>query len=405
MGIVDYALVHYDRETKTHTNLSELFSADSSIEMSATAGTCGIKLHWISYYDEDFFVPGDSIEIYAKNGVLNTSSLADMSINNPDDILDTIIVEEVTMRRRENQLEVSLKGKNKTKLLNDFLVSQDFTGAGYRVAVDGGNSDNSIVHWIVNTINSDETAIDSGLGIEIGTVETTSENSIDYSTNFKSASEVLSELLTETYTDGAGFTFWLDNLNKLHIRQRTLYGFVGSSVESGIVYPGRGDAIQATYNNRVESPYNYIIFDAGEDYNGNSIIWYYTDVPNASRMGFKRTFKSYTGIAKDLINSEVYLGDNPGLRTEAIKRGLNEAARNIKGLSGARWFNKPIEVRGTNSYAIGNVYKFQETKLGWNEASDSFKLLRVDRITHNIGKDGWFTQLNAKEDDLLKVTA
>jgi hypothetical protein len=180
---------------------------------------------------------------------------------------------------------------------------------------------------------------------------------------------------------------------------------------------------------------NMVIFNAGKDLLGSGILNYFYD-KNTKEKQLKMTYKPYTEIAKELIQTEIndgrltldntqadftYEGNfykettgdydsgsgittswgtvvtsdatyNTAVRDEANRRAQAKAFALTKQRGSPRW-------KGTieclfKRYTAGELINFTSTRAGINQQD-----LRIRTVQYNITKEGGFATLTVEEDE------
>lgn len=407
MSMLDISLVHRDGETGTLTDVAPLIGGDFSIVIDNT-GVFNIDFNYDARFEQQFFNAGDVLEVYLKHGILNRTSLATMSTNNTPDLIGSFDVKTSKLTTAYDREVLRVSGQDRTAVLNDYLYSKVIQASqGYRVAVSGGDSSNSLIHSIVEEINF-------GLGIStgsdkitVGTVDTTNypldnngvpKTGLDFIADNRPAGDVIVELSNNQYTAKGQFIAWIDNLNRLHFRRKTPYGVGDSITTSGAVYSDSAKFSQYTHEKKIEVSNNMIIFNSGNDLNGNAIWWYYVDVTAAGKAGtIKQTVRAYTDIAKNLATVSGIT--NANLRQLGKDIGRARAKSELDGLAGPRDF-VTIELDGTNLFSKAEVYNHFNDRIGWTRNPDTSKRLRIKAIRHAIRAKAWTTTVEFGEDEV-----
>jgi len=238
------------------------------------------------------------------------------------------------------------------------------------------------------------------------------------------------------------YFFYVDENNNAHWE----YPSTTSSnyeISVGATGPIGGDSIYHELNSgklkkAIFDIVNMVIFNAGDDFNGNGILDYYYD-PTTGSNKLKPVYKPMTDIAEKWKKLEIYRGLdvapvdytlnndtgklirdgrkydatysfkpiwadasgdasidndndlNESLRIQSSKEGKTRASEITQKRANPRW-KGTISLKGYK-YALGNLITFNDSFHGISDA-----LIRITDIQHSINKGGWYTTLTVEED-------
>ena len=242
---------------------------------------------------------------------------------------------------------------------------------------------------------------------------------------FKPVYDWVKELSQPEYTgEDRGYMFYVDKDNDLH-------WFYPSQTSDGTLIEGTDNIYDIKLKRNNNKIVNMVVFNAGQDLNGNGVLWYYQDTTSRSNV-LHAKFQPMTDLGRDLIKAEITSGNlvestsgtvpfqgklyavansypfttswgvsassfddyNSDFRDELKSvRGKNRAQKITQRFGKLVWEGS-IVLKGTNSYVAGNLITLTSKTLGL-----SSQLLRVIDVTHSIGLNGWKTSLQLMEDE------
>ena len=213
-----------------------------------------------------------------------------------------------------------------------------------------------------------------------------------YTCVYKPIYEVVQELSQPQYTgDTRPFLFWVDELNNLHWLYPSQTGGITLSDLTGNVY-----SINIKKEEREEV--NMIIFNAGKDKNGISILDYAVNLESPAAK-LKIAYYDWSEITSNMKNPVVIAAQwtnltNDQVRGNAKQIGQGKCKAKFAG-KGLVW-KGTIMLKGTKSYIAGDLILFTSKSMGFS----SYKL-RVMDVVHTMDiEQGWTTSLVIEEDPL-----
>jgi len=312
------------------------------------------------------FIPGQVIQIYAKNGLITTPDVADLIMTckilnldlNPDDntikltcsdytydLLSTLFTRDITQSLSLNSSEIVSK------------IVQENASAGI--------TQNTLSTNIVTT---------NHLGGAFPNV--------DFVSVWKTSFDCISELSQPQYTaDDRTYLFWFDPDGTFN------WTYPTNTVESLELEFGTMQIISLDHSRAEAETINMIIYDAGTDLNDDPILDFELRANAGSIKGSTR-YLPMTKIAPELKRS--WGGTDNAEFVAAVKKqaiakcaaiftktgeGLNQATVNIRGQ----------KVNLAKLYGVKSDMKSRET-------------LRLDRVVHTMSRMGWQTRLELQTD-------
>ncbi len=454
MGLHDMYLIHNGANDIT----SDVINVIASKGLDTTAGTLQLQFKANDTWN-GFFTESDKIEAYFKNGWIDTANPS------TDDLIISANVKDLVYNALDGTEILTVDCIDRTAIFNNQLLGKSFRETtGYYVAKsadDGGNENNSIVHWIVNQINYANRENANWEDIKMGTIDTTSlpedMSGVEYAVAYKTYGEVLKELAQGRYTNGEIYYFNIDSQNKFNWIRK-------AANASGTIAEGTDKITAYKISKEVYDIVNAAVFNAGVDLDGQGIWWYAINEVSASDIGFKWAFYSDVRLSDNWIDS-IYEVDSTGYGSgstwtdstaswtpdEHIDSYLvvNGATRGFKILDndsttltvagepnfgdssnkvGYKIYNGgnaqyrtdvknaaksqvtdmlrataklrykgTISLKGTNSIVAGQVWNTEIDNLSWSSSAP--KKLRVTDVDHTISPGGWTTQISLKEDE------
>jgi len=245
-----------------------------------------------------------------------------------------------------------------------------------------------------------------------------------YGRTFKPVVEQIQELSQPGYTgEDRAYLFYVDKDNDLH-------WFYPSQTSNGTIIEGTDTIYSARADRNADELINMIIFNAGQDLNGNGTLDYYYNrgsKSNQLRMKYQPMIDISTGpngffsqeiAAGNLVKSTsgtvpyqgmLYVAATSGttswgetfstfdeyntlFRNKLKAEGENRAIAITTAFGDLLW-SVDFTLRGTSSYTAGDLLTITSPTLGL-----ASELLRVQDVQHNFGEDGWKTVVMLKED-------
>jgi len=245
------------------------------------------------------------------------------------------------------------------------------------------------------------------------------------------------EISTNALVQPRAMIFWVDENNRFH------WVYPTDIVDSTLVI-GTDIIISSSFVKKVFDVVNMVIFNAGTDLYETGIWNYKVDTTSTVRT-LKMRVVPMVDIAESLIQKDYGADFNPAadreagaggkgdgypvpqfpkdaqynltacafvpttsyaaaanitndsdynsaLRERATDEGSARAQAILSGLAIARWMGN-LEVRGTLIYSPGDLIQYTDAEVGIYQEK-----LRLMKVQHNVGKNGWFTTLTLEND-------
>lgn len=422
MGVVFAYFKHQPEEGTKWTTFYDFNSIMIRRQLNAKSNTIKITLpnkfgKYSGKHDFKGFKEDDKIYIYARWG----------AITEADDLLMAATIKELGFKSSGNKREISLICMDRTYQ----LLNKIYMGGG----VSDSDSQNApetikkVVDWVSHLDNRDfaigtDTYIEttpSGMG-------GTAFDDITLSLNMKTAYEWITELSGDPYTrydtgskTDRMFIFWIDKDNEFHWKYPSQTEDATITVENGST-----SSNTVSIKKTIFDVINLVIFNAGNDPEGNGVQWYFYDKTSkqpelraryqpmvdigkelqyqeelhaAFTSGYPDSYPHTTRWGESVANDAGYLGaigladtDGTGFRGRAV-REAKQRAQKITARSGDLRWKGTIAMRGTNSYTPGDLFK-----INYEDANMVNQKLRCKGVEHQITKKGWFTTLTVEED-------
>lgn len=320
--------------------------------------------------DGEFFLKtGESITIYASNdGIINR--------NNPE--VQYLIGTYRILRYSgdDNAHTYTVYAMDMTY----FLLSRIWAGDVQGTAPE-------IVSNIVQTINED--------GIEQDPVPTQIQQlrsdgsafpTIRLASAYRTAFDLLSEISQISNTgDTLPYIFYIDPEGKF------IWEFpLDEPAQLELEY-GKEPVMKFSHDINEAQKINFVIFDCGEDKNGNAILSFEL-AENAGTIEGSQHFEPMTDIARDLrysLGADYDTMDNAEFRDLCIRDG-NARAQSIIDSTGRGLRKTTLELRG-GKYIMSSLHKLKSNTL-------LVQNLRVERVVHTMDRHGWRTTVEFLQD-------
>lgn len=316
------------------------------------------------------YKPDEVIKVYAANG--------DVDINNPYHLIGTYQIQDGGLNADENV--VTLKGIDKTYNMLAKLYVGDETAPA-----------NEIIENIVQTINENGLTTQS---IVTHIAQTKSDGTSfpvkEYTSVYKTAYDAITELSQINYTgDNREYIFWFDENNEFW------WIYPNNDPPAETFKLSDNNIISMKIEKTESETISMVIYNAGNDLNGNAWLGFYFD-PLATSFKNRMLYQPMTDISRDLYTKLEKEGKIGTITNEEYVALLDEAAqaraRAIISKVGQGLWEANITVRG-QKFTPGSIYGVDASKLGLSVLN-----LRLTRVVHTMNRNGWNTQLNLKED-------
>lgn len=264
---------------------------------------------------------------------------------------------------------IQIKARDYTYLMLNRLWSKNYPDG----AVDNASE---VIINIIHHISSNQAG---GTNITTNNVATTKNSGSsfptlgsgtvpDISLVFKTIYEWIQTLSQPEYTgEDKGMIFWVDKDNDLHWVYPT-------TTSTGTLTEGKGDIIGYNFTKSTEGRINMIIYSAGKDKTGASILWYYFD-PQIETKQFAFKFQPMEDISRDYRKS-----------LEVARTTLNESLTNS---------DTTISITDASSFSSAGTIRIDDEFIDYSGKSSN------DLTGCTRGVDG--TPASAHDDDSIVV--
>ena len=381
MGFRQYKAYHFIAGSTEGIEMTDVLSIRVTRVKDAKSNSAEIL---VNNYNKGAFIGGDFkyntddiVKIYATEGLVD--------ITDGTHLLGVFFIKNHDVQSDNRSVKLVL-GDNTYKLLNR-VYSGDFTTLTAR----------DIIFNIIQVADSD------GLNQNNVTVSMDTLQSgggafplIEYAASNKTAYDVIHELSQPEFTgDTRAYIFWFDESGVFY------WIYPGQTVVGTLTYGG-ADMISSSFTRNEAETISSIIYNAGGNLNGGTILELYHDPSSTSTNIKYKTMLDINQAVRIIFKNLHSLADttNATLLT-AVTNDEFEAAVNILARSRAQkyisvfsrglWEAK-IDSTGMR-YTMGALYTVVENINKFSPPS-----LRVSRIVHTMDKNGWNTQLSLSED-------
>lgn len=406
--------------------------------------TCDVTLQNAVNAEKDYikngkiqFSPEQQLDVYA---VWDDGSGVDVLSN--DNLLFSGRVVEFGVESTPDKTPIKIMCSDSSFIVLNKLWVGDETGTPPEII-------QSVLGWVNDGVSKAEDKVSyalttSGGYIAAQTSSSTTFSDINVAKVFKPAYEVIQDVSQPDRTgEEVPYRFHIDKDNKFH-------WFYPNDAAKHMVVEGATTAQTLTYKhpitevaittadtnihrvksikmkNAVYDIVNYIIYKAGEDMNGNQVLFFAYD-PTSGSPVIKDSFRNWEDIARAMKSADAAAGNitktsgdtysypvsyggglNPAWNTaatvnsdseyndafivEARNRANSLAEAEFKKTGNPRWKGK-IEVEGSNVYNANDGLVLVSQRLGIDRV-----YFRITDVQHTIGKDGWFTSLELEEE-------
>lgn len=204
----------------------------------------------------------------------------------------------------------------------------------------------------------------------------------------KTAYDQISELSATSVTgDNRPYIFYYDENEQFH------WVYPGNTTTGSISYGSQG-IVDMKFSKKETDIVNMVIYDAGEDKNGNSILGFYLK-PDAGSIKGRMHYEPMVTISqyeKEALGDTAYAAiSNEDFIALCDAKAQARSETIVYNYSRGLW-EATVNVRG-NRYDIAGLYALDAVDFGFPQNN-----LRLERITHTLNKDGWQTTLGYVQD-------
>lgn len=407
MGAVFFK-AYYTPPFGTEIELKEFFSSQQSRGLEIKQSKAEFVLKNSAYRNksagESIFIEDGLIEVYADYSPITRAT---------NQLLLSGQLREIAPSLGSNGAQTKLTFADRTALVLGSLHAKNYESQTVDAVIRAVIADSPISTGV--TTNNVVSTTQSGGAFPI----------VDFALTFKPIYDWISELSqTEKTGEDRTYIFYVDKDNDLH-------WFYPSQTVSTTIVEGVDEVYSSSFKKNADSVINMIIFNAGQDLNGNGVLWYYYDVQSRSnelRMKYQPMVDLSTG-QYGLFTREIAAGNLTASTTGTVPfQGLlytpvssgttsfgvafsnfseyNDAVRQFlkdegqarsskitKAFGRLRW-SGTCTLRGTNSFVAGDLIEYTSKTSGLISQK-----LRVYDVTHSFTNNGWQTTLELREDE------
>lgn len=374
MAFKDYRLLWTDGFGNTR-RVQNIQDARITLQTDAKANSLELVLN--HYLDENLeegaikFQVGEVIKVYATEGLLGPVP-SDFT-----DLLGTFKITDIEPQPTPRTLKLVCTDLTYNQL--NQLYTRDVTGTAPDII-------NNIVQWIdTNGINQNsQTTYIQGLKSD-GTVFP----EVRYTPVWKTAYDAISELSQTNYTgDDRAYIFWVNPDNSF------TWIYPPQDPEPLPLVHGQFPVLDLQLNLVESQVISMIIFDAGEDKNGNAIMDFEYKADAAEIKGavrFQPMIHISPSVKARYTQAEFDVLDNATFRDICTQAAKGEAQRILQRVGQGLW-EAVVEIPGAR-YMPGALYTVRAPLMGFSATN-----LRLERVVHSLNRNGWQTRLQLKED-------
>jgi hypothetical protein len=387
-------------------DVTELISTTQSRGTDIKSSRAELSLKNCAYRDksggESIFVEDGGVEVYCDYSPIDTSSSSQLLLAGK--------IRELTPKFSESGSSYSMSVSDNTVLMLGKIHSFTYTNKTPSEIITqmiGIETDGAVTTNNVSTTKS-------GGGV-FPSIER-------YGLYYKPLYDWVKELSDPAYTgENRSMIFYVDKDDDLH-------WFYPDDNSDGSITEGVDDIYSINMKRNADKVVNMIIYNSGQDLNGNGTLWYYFDATSKSNV-LKMKYQPMTDISRDWLYNEILAGNlvessggsvpyqgklyvpatsgttswgesfstlddyKSKFRTKIRNDGESRASTITKRFGKLLW-NGQVAIRGTNDFTAGDLITVTSRTIGIN----NYKLRVVD-VTHSIGVDGWVTTLELSEDE------
>jgi hypothetical protein len=319
------------------------------------------------------YFSGDIIKFWATEGNVDTTNL--------NHLMGTYIVKDVFADPNSRQITIKCGDKTYNMLAKIYFG-----------VIDPALPINQIIARVVQDVNKNGTSR-TPVGSYIASTRSNGSAfpSTTYSSNGKSAYEVIAELSQTDYTgDNFPYVYYFDEQDQFY------WFYPTAAPESTVLEFGVNPNILSMKTSKKDAEViSFVVYNAGLDKNGAAIVSYYKDPPK-STMDNRMKNQPMTDIAKSLKKQLTDAGTyasttNADFITECKKRAGARAQAIIQQVGQGLW-NAAIDMRGVR-YSPGQLYTCSAPDYGFPSTR-----LRLMEVAHDFDKNGWQTKLKLEQD-------
>lgn len=359
-------------ESEVATTLDYIIDVRVTRAGKSTANTAEIVLSTIQGNGvsdgEVIYKPDDTIKIYAAEGDVDTANI--------DHLLGVFTIQ-------DSEIQIDARTIKLTMIDRTYdILSKIWTG-------DVNDTVPNIIANIYQTVTNNTAALTT---IDSTKSDGGAFSNVQYFAVTKTAYEVLNDLSQPKYTgDDRAYIFWVDENNRLY------WTYPGQTPGALEFKNGTEPVIAMKTNKQESSVVSMIIYNAGEDKDGNDYVDFYL-TPNANTIKGQMRYEEMQYISKDFRETALWTSStNSEVQTELKERAEANCQRIVSQV-GTGLQQASVATKGSK-YAYGDLHWVSAPERGFPRTA-----LRIERIVHTLNKNGWETSLNMAQDpDVIEI--
>lgn len=373
-GTKSWAIEYFPTGSTVGLVLDNVISVRVTRTLKAKTNTLELVLH--NRHDAAMhgglikYQPDEIIKVYAANG--------DVDITNPAHLIGTYQIQNGAFNTKDNVVTLKCIDKTYNMLAKLYVGDEDAPI-------------NQIIENIVQSIN------ENGLTTQpiiTHIAQTRSDGSSfptkTYTSAYKTAYDAITELSQIDYTgDNREYIFWFDENNEFW------WVYPDDETPSEYFVLGTNDITNMKLSKSDTESISMIIYNAGNDLNGNAVLGFYLD-PLASSIKNRMLYQPMTDISRDLHAELTRSGEISNISNDDYVAILDERAkaraRAIISKVGQGLWQAEVDMRG-KKFTPGTMYAVDASKFGLASLN-----LRLTRVVHIMNRNGWLTKLTLNED-------
>jgi hypothetical protein len=376
VGFRDFRVDYTDEESNTIT-LNGLSNVRVTLKKEAKSNSAEITLNNYAeeyiFENEPIFKEGETLNIYATEGVVNTS--------NDAHLLGTFVILDTELSPDERKIKLICSDNTYKMLANLYTndVDDKVDNIVFNIAQTTDQTGNE-----QNSVTTNISALNS-LGVAFPIV--------NYTSLWKTAYEAITELSQTTYTgDDRPYIFWFDSDGTFN------WVYPSQTHEVREFTHGQDEIVKMKFTKSESATINMLIYDAGEDKNGQSILDFEYRKDAGSIKGSIK-FQPMTEIREEV--KRTYILTNGQVAYDALsnddfvalcKLKAKPKSQAIIAKVGQGLWKCDTTIYGSK-LVPGTLYKTKATRIGF-----PVRNLRLDTVIHTMNSNGWSTKITLLED-------
>jgi len=372
MGYRQFKVIYTDTNNNTF-DLSGVNDIRMTLKKDAKSNSAEVTLNnYAQQYVEDgsvTFKEGERLDIYAVEGLV--------TVGNDAHLIGTFIILDTELNPVERKIKI-ICSDNTYKMLASLYTN------------DVDDKVDNIVFNIVQ--NGDATGIDQN-NVTTNIAVTNSLGAafpvVNYTSAWKTSYEAINELSQTTYTgDDRPYLFWFDSDGTFN------WVYPSQTPEVKEFTFGNNDINDMKLTKTESATINMLIYDAGNDKNGASILGFEYRKDAGSIKGsvkYQPMTEIRDEVKRNLGQTAYDALSNSEFVTLCKAKAIPKSQAIIAKIGQGLW-KANIVTQGTK-LVPGTLYKTTASRIGFPVTS-----LRLDTVVHTMNSKGWVTKLTLIED-------